>query len=283
MRPDTIDRVDGGDSDVGRDAEPIATHCPRPVERPVMLQGWHDLTSIHWPYDPAVVQRILPDGLRVDTCQGRAWVGVIPFRMRRIRVPGLPALGPLSTFPETNVRTYVVMPDGRRGVWFASLDVSRLLPAAVARVSYGLPYCWSAMSIRHHGQGLVEYTTCRRWPTPGPSSRVVVQVGAAVPAAELGEIERFVTARWSLASTFAGRPLRADVDHDPWTLHRARLILHEDSLVTAVGLPEPTGRPVVLYSRGVEVRIGRPRSIPDERRSAVPIDTAVPEKRDVVT
>lgn len=119
--------------------EPITTDCPRPVRRPVMLQGWYDLASVHWPYDPAEIQRLLPAGLRVDTCGGTAWVGLIPFHMRRIRIPGCPPFGRWSTFPETNVRTYVVAPDGRRAVWFFSLDISRLVPATVARLTYGLP------------------------------------------------------------------------------------------------------------------------------------------------
>ncbi len=87
-----------------------------------MVQGWHDLASLHWPYDPGLVQRLLPAGLRVDTLGGAAWVGLIPFHMRRIRVPRLPPLGRWSTFPEINVRTYVVDPAGRRAVWFCSLD-----------------------------------------------------------------------------------------------------------------------------------------------------------------
>ncbi|MEO6627268.1 MAG: DUF2071 domain-containing protein, partial [Aquihabitans sp.] len=118
--------------------EPVELACPREVRRPVMLQGWHDLASVHWPFDPEVVQRILPPGLSVDVCAGKAWVGLIPFHMRRIRVPGLPPLGRWSSFPETNVRTYVVAPDGRRAVWFCSLDVTRFAPAVVARVAYGL-------------------------------------------------------------------------------------------------------------------------------------------------
>ncbi len=152
--------------------EAITSFCGRPVERPVMLQGWHDLTSLHWPYDPDVVQRLLPSGLRVDTCDGSAWVGLIPFQMRRIRVPGLPPLGSWSTFPETNIRSYVVDEDGRRAVWFHSLDVSRLAPAVVARVTYGLPYCWASMSITHPGPRIVEYSSERRWPRRGPASRV---------------------------------------------------------------------------------------------------------------
>ena len=239
--------------------EPVELACPRPVRRPVMLQGWHDLTSIHWPFDPEAVQKVLPQGLTVDVCDGRAWVGLIPFHMRRIRPPGLPSLGPWSTFPETNVRTYVVAPDGRRAVWFCSLDVTRVAPAVVARVAYGLPYCWADMSITHHEQSTVEYTSRRRWPGRGPSSRVKVVIGPRVDDDDLTEVERFVTARWALASTFAGRNVWANVDHEPWPVHRARLVAYEDSLMAAAGLPQPAGEPVVLWSPGVEVRIGRPR------------------------
>ena len=77
------------------------------VHRPIMLQGWRDLTYLHWPYDPDVVQRFVPNGLRVDTFEGKAWVGLVAFQMERIRLPGLPGVPYFGTFPETNVRTYV--------------------------------------------------------------------------------------------------------------------------------------------------------------------------------
>lgn len=32
--------------------EPVTPECPRDVERPIMLQGWHDLASVHWAYNP---------------------------------------------------------------------------------------------------------------------------------------------------------------------------------------------------------------------------------------
>jgi len=226
-----------------------------------MIQGWHDLTSVHWPYEPAAVQRLLPPGLQVDTCDGHAWVGVIAFHMHRIRIPRLPALRPLSSFPETNVRTYVVAPDGRRAVWFCSLDITRFLPAVVARVTYGLPYCWARMSIAHPGPGAVEYAARRRWPQRGPHSQLTVEIAEPIADTDLSDVERFVTARWALASTFLGRGLWADIEHRPWPLHRARTARCQDSLVTAAGLPEPAGDPVLLWSPGVEVRIGRPHFI----------------------
>ena len=55
----------------------------------------------------------MPAGLEVDTFADKAWVGLVAFRMERIRLPGTPGVPYFGTFPETNVRTYVVDRDGR--------------------------------------------------------------------------------------------------------------------------------------------------------------------------
>ena len=243
--------------------EPVTRESPHVVGRPVMLQGWHNLTAIHWAYPPEVVQSLLPAGFTVDTLDGSAWVGLIPFQMDRIRVPRLPALGPLSTFPETNVRTYIVDPHGRRAVWFFSLDITRLLPALVARVTYRLPYCWASMSIEGVGSvgGEVRYTSRRRWPSGEASSVVAVRVGAAIAEADETDLDRFLTARWALGSTWGRRLMWARVDHPTWALHHADLLECDETAVRAAGLPAPTGVPHVRWSPGVDVRIERPRLV----------------------
>lgn len=245
-----------------RPAEPVTPTCPRPVARPIMVQGWHNLTSVHFAYEPEVVQRLLPTGFVVDTIDGFAQVGVIPFDMDRIRIPTLPPFGRLSTFPETNVRTYLTDSRGRRGVWFFSLDVSRLVPAMVARATYGLPYCWSKMSV-NAGNGVVSYESARRLPTQRGRERarcrLSVRPGPQIEPAAITAIEAFVTARWALGSTFGPLRLWAEVDHGPWPLHRAELLEFDETLLTSAGLPAPNGTPTVLWSPGVEVRIGRPR------------------------
>jgi uncharacterized protein len=241
-------------------AERITAASPGTLRRAVMLQGWHDLASVHWRYDPAVVQRLLPDGYRVDTFDDVAWVGLIPFHMSRIRLPGLPPFGPLSTFPETNIRTYIVDPSGRRGVWFASLDVTRLVPVLVAKATYQLPYGWSAMSIERHPDRIT-YTSRRRWPARGAASRVSVRIGERIADEDVRDLDHFLTARWALGSSLAGRLLWAEVDHGPWPLHRADVLELDQTLTRAAGLPDPEEAPYALWSPGVEVRVGMPRPV----------------------
>ncbi|HZD67825.1 MAG TPA: DUF2071 domain-containing protein, partial [Actinomycetes bacterium] len=135
----------------------------RRVRRPVMLQHWRLLTFLHWRYPPEAVRVLLPPGLEVETFDGAAWVGLVPFLMDGVRPPGVPPLPWASRFPETNVRTYALGPDGRSAIWFLSLDAARLGAVVAARAGYALPYFWSRMSVRYGSDGAAGA------PAPGPA------------------------------------------------------------------------------------------------------------------
>lgn len=230
--------------------------CPEPVRFAVMRQRWADLAYVHWRMDPAEVQRLLPPGLSVDTFDGSAWVGLIPFSMRGIGLGRGPAVPYLGSFAEVNVRTYVIA-HGRPGVWFFSLDVDRLLPAVVARLTYRLPYCWGRTSHRRDGD-VLSTEVGRRWPSRVARSTLTVRMGAPIPSGEVDGLDVFLTARWGLWSS-SRRGLRyAPVDHVPWPLRTATLLDVDESLLVAAGLPAPTGEPHVRCSDGVSVRIGLP-------------------------
>lgn len=233
----------------------ITRNAPVPVARPVFTQHWSDLTYLHWRYDPDLLARRLPAGIVPDCFDGAAWVGLIPFRMRDVRILGTPPLPYLSSFLETNVRTYGVDRAGRRVVVFLTLDANRALPVLAARASYRLPYIWSRMEVRSEGQ--VRDYRCRRR-TRGAQSRVRVRIGPQVTAQPLDD---FLSARWGLASRWYGRTVHAPVEHEPWVLHRAELLDLDDDLVQATGLPSPEAPPRVLWSPGVHVRIGRPQVV----------------------
>jgi uncharacterized protein len=231
--------------------------CPFTISRPVMRQRWERLTFLHWPYDPAVIQRLLPDGLSAEPFDGAAWVGLVPFFMR-VATPGDHRVPWVSNFCETNVRTYVRDGSGRPGIWFLSLDAARLGAVITARTTYRLPYFWSAMRIGQRGAEF-RYLCRRRWPGPRAAlSRVHVSVGAPFGPDEASERDHFLTARWRLYSVMAGRLVSARACHQPWPLYRASAQVADDHLLTAAGLPAAQGEPLVHYSPGVAVTIGRP-------------------------
>jgi uncharacterized protein len=235
--------------------EVVSTTSPRPLRRTVFTQGWRDVTFLHWAVDPALVAPLLPPGARPDELAGVSYVGLIPFRMRRIgllRAPGLPYLG---SFAETNVRLYSVDARGRRGVVFRSLEAERLLPVLAARWVARLPYLWSRMRVERTGDRLT-YRASRRWPGPrGAGGTIAVRVRERL--AEPDPLALFLTSRWGLHQTTGGRLAYWPNEHPAWPLHAADLLELTDDLVAAAGLPSVGGRPdSVLYSPGVDVRFG---------------------------
>ena len=239
--------------------EPLNQHAPPLPGRVVFGQRWTDLAMLHWPLDPAIVAPLLPPGTFPDLHDGATYVGLVPFTMTDVEVLGAPPLPWLSRFAETNVRLYAVDARGRRGVVFRSLEAARLLPVLSAQLAYHLPYRWARMRVVADGDRRT-WTTSRRWPGPrGVGGTVSVEIGERY---EADPLSLFLTARWGLYSRFyGGTTAWAPVHHEPWPLHRARLLQLSDDLVRVAGLPAPVGEPHVLWSPGVTVRIGRPTAL----------------------
>src|SRR4051812_20010743 len=109
------------------------------VRRAVVHQGWHQMTMLHWRFPVESIAPFLPSGLQVDTFDGSAWVSLTPFLITGFRVGPLPSIPRMTTFPETNLRTYARSADGVDGLWFLSLEVDSLATTVGARVGYGVP------------------------------------------------------------------------------------------------------------------------------------------------
>ncbi len=233
-----------------------STSCPFVIERPAMTQRWETLTFLHWRYDVAVVQDLLPPGIVVDAHEGAAWVGLVLFHLRI--GPGRHGSVPwVSRFAEVNVRTYVRDAPGRCGIWFLSLDAARLGAVALARLRWRLPYFWSDVQLDQAGSRRT-YECRRRWPaSPGVASRVTIEVGRPLNPHELTGLDQFLTARWIFFIRDGRRRKLVRAWHEPWTLNAAATIEWDDRLCLAAGLPRPQGEPLVRYSPGVEARIGR--------------------------
>jgi uncharacterized protein len=229
--------------------ETISAHAPRSIERPVIRQVWRDLTFLHWRYDAEIIASCLPDGLTLDTFDGDAWMGLVPFMLAAVRPYGFPALPWISEFPETNVRTYVRGADGERGVWFFTLEADRLAAVMLARAWYHLPYRWASMQVTRQGS-TIEYRSQRSRLFGQGSSEIGIQIGDAVDPTEL---EHFLTARFRLYTAVRSRIAYAQIEHPPWTLRRAIVTVLNENLIQNSGVPPPKNKPLVLYSEELSV------------------------------
>lgn len=231
----------------------------RPDDRVVMRQSWRRLAFLHWEVPAESLAKHLPPGLTLDTFEGRAFVGLVPFTMEGVRPEGFPAVRGLSDFHETNVRTYVHHEGRDPGVWFFSLDAANLAAVATARAWFGLNYQFAAMSLKHEENGgfpRVEYASRRRRPSrPGPGLRAgVVATGSVRPAAP-GSLEHFLAERYVLYTCRRGRLYSGRVHHVPYPLREAECDFLDESLLAASGLIRPDSNPLTHYAESVDVEV----------------------------
>lgn len=229
---------------------------PAPARPWVMRQIWHDLLFAHWPVAPETLRPTIPAGLELDLYEGRAWVGVVPFRMSGIRLRLLPLDAPwLSAFPELNVRTYVTAPGGDRpGVFFYSLDAANPVAVAIARRWYRLPYFFSRMRVRWGGD-TIAYASHRAHPR-APRAKFTGRYRPAgdVLRVEGGSLEEWLTARYCL---YAGGPrgpvFRGEIAHEPWPLQPAEAELRFGALTAQHGIQLPDEPPLLHFARRLDV------------------------------
>jgi uncharacterized protein YqjF (DUF2071 family) len=231
-------------------------HPEERVRTPMLLQRWRDVVFVHWPCDPDRLGALLPDRLSVDTRNGSAWITLTPFAVDGSRPPVVPPIPGLSSFIESNVRTYVIGPDGRDGLWFFTLETNSLSTTVAARTALGIPYRWATMERRRSGPR-VTYASRRRMGERPPWSRTTVDTARDLGVADAG-LAAWLTGRWRAWTRAGGRLLTVPVEHEPWSIADARLVDHEDTLFVSLGLPAAAGDPIVHSSPGVTARLGWP-------------------------
>ncbi len=215
---------------------------------------WSELLFAHWPVDPSVLAPLLPKGLTLDTLDGKAWIGVVPFLMSDIAPRCCPSIPKLSRFLELNVRTYVIY-DGKPGVWFFSLDAANRIAVRAARATFNLPYMDANMSLNKDDSELITYRSERthRGESPATFDASYRAIGEAFHA-QPGTLEHWLTARYCLYSAdHKGRLHRGEIDHAPWTLSPASCTERLNTMCEPWGI-DLIGQPHLLFAQPVAVR-----------------------------
>lgn len=228
---------------------------PLPDGRWVMAQTWHDLLFAHWPVPKVSLEGLIPPPLTLDTFDGRAWVGVVPFHMTGVRLRGLPPLPGVSAFAEINLRTYVTL-GGKPGVFFFSLDAANALAVAAARRWYRLPYFRARISaVTDHGRTRYRSLRTHRHAPPAAFIAEYAPIGDVVPA-QRGTLERWLTERYCLyAFDRRQRVYRGEIHHAPWPLQPAEAEIERNTMARPHKIALPGAAPLLHFSRRLDVRI----------------------------
>ena len=233
----------------------------------MLAQSWRDLLFAHWPIPVATMRALVPPQLELDTFDGEAWVGVVPFRMSDVRPRWLPTMPWLSAFPELNVRTYVRAKnpaDPKPGVYFFSLDAANPVAVAIARRFFKLPYYNARMELVEARQeelaakeplATIRYTSQRthRGTADAVFDGVYAPIGD-IYLAEPGTLDHWLTERYCFYTVDRDQCVyRCDIHHTPWPLQPAAADIKVNTLATAAGLALPDTPPYLHFARRLDV------------------------------
>jgi uncharacterized protein YqjF (DUF2071 family) len=233
-----------------------------PRRWPVMRQKWRELLFVHWAIRPEELRPLVPPQLDLDLFERTAYVGLVPFTMTGVRPVGLPPVRGLSSFHETNVRTYVHRAGRDPGVWFFSLDAANRIAVSLARTLYHLPYYYARMLLEReaatspaHPRPIL-YAGVRGLPDPRPASYLIraLPTGAVHPARP-DTLEHFLVERYFLYAMADDRLYQGRVHHHPYPLQGAEILTLDESLLTAAGVHRPDSAPIGHFAAGVDVKV----------------------------
>lgn len=238
------------------------SHRPRPLPsgRWLMRQRWNDLLFVHWQVPASSIAPLVPEGLQVDTFQGSAWLGAMPFWMDRIKMRGVPPIPGARSFPDLILRTYVREEQtGTQGVYCLSLDSSNLLAVAAGRAIFHLPYHSAEMRIEQRTEREFDFYSRRRFAGQPVLFKARYRgLGPSQKLAELrsGTLEHFLMERSCLFSrNSSGQPVRANLHQASWSLEEAEAEIEQNDLAAAMGIKVAEQEPVLHYSRRLAVYV----------------------------
>lgn len=234
---------------------------PYPDRSWVIRQDWIHLAFLHWALDPEQLRPLIPAPLRLDTFEGKAYLGLVPFLMDNVRPRFLPCVPGISHFPELNIRTYVIH-DGKPGVLFFSLDATSRIAVELGRRFFHLPYVPARMRVDPNGE-TTRYSSQRHGYTEGENAFAARLHGPGdVYYAKNGSLDHFLTERYCFyAASAAGSMTCGDIAHAPWPLRKGEAQIEQNSLLKQFSIQESTAPDLVHISSGVQVLGWAPQEI----------------------
>lgn len=201
---------------------------------PLLLADWEQLVMLHFEIEAGQLQRAIP--FELDLFEGRAFVSLVTFTMRRMRLAGGGRLGrwlcaPLAEQRFLNVRAYVRHRE-EAGIHFITEWISNGLCVPFGPLTYGLPYRWGRLNF---GPGNDDGVRGRVEPRIG---RVAFDYQARPKAGawefgvcEPGSLAEFLVERYTGFTCHGSRGRFFRIWHEPWQMAEAEADWSDDSLL----------------------------------------------------
>jgi uncharacterized protein len=190
---------------------------PLPEKKWKYFQQWHDTIFLHWEVPVYFLQEHIPKEIELDTFNNMAWVSLVAFEVRNMKLRKMPSLPYISNFQEINLRTYVIK-DGRPGIYMFSIETDKLIEVLLTRVFIGLPYKKS--KIKRTRKRIVSQNKAL-------NLRLDITIGKTRPLVEKTNLDFWLTERHCLYETYGNKICRFDIHHKQWELKNLSVSIND--------------------------------------------------------
>ena len=190
---------------------------PLPEKKWKYFQQWYDTIFLHWEVPVYFLQEHIPKEIELDTFNNMAWVSLVAFEVRNMKLRNTPSLPYVSNFQEINLRTYVIK-DGKPGIYMFSIETDKLIEVLLTRVFIGLPYKKS--KIKRTRKRIVSQNKAL-------NQRLDITIGKTRPLAEKTNLDFWLTERHCLYETCGNKICRFDIHHKQWELKNLSVSIND--------------------------------------------------------
>lgn len=185
---------------------------PLPEKKWKYSQEWHNILFFHWRVPKSLLEKYIPEGMELDMIDNTAWVSLVAFEVKNMRLRNLPPFPGISNFHEINLRTYVVK-DGIPGIYLFSIETDKFREVLLTRIFTGLPYQKSQIKRTLH---------CLKSDNKKSDSHFTMVDSSKASTIEKSALDLWLTERHSLYKNFNEETYRYDIHHKELNLREPK-------------------------------------------------------------
>ncbi|KAF2342600.1 YqjF family protein [Flavobacterium tistrianum] len=180
---------------------------PLPQRKWKYYQEWYHTVFFHWEVPSYLLEKYIPKEIQIDTYAGMAWVSLVSFEIKNMRLRYLPMLPYISNFEEINIRTYVTK-DGIPGIYLFSIETNKLIEVLFSKLFIGLPY--EKAEIKRSGNRLFSQNLKQ-------NHLLDIKIGKT-SSIQKTDLDVWLTERHSLYDICNDKICRFDIHHKEWEI-----------------------------------------------------------------